>query len=64
MDGWHRFYGIIASQINGIILKQAHEITCLSLKIDENLTWKGHIEHIKKKVATNLHVIKKSQSIC
>ena len=50
--------------INGITLKQAHEVTCLGFKIDENLTWKGYIEHIKKKVATNLCVIKKSQSIC
>ena len=45
--------------VNGITLEQAHEVTCLSLKIDENLTWTVHIEHIKKKVATNLRAVKK-----
>ena len=45
--------------MNGIALKQAHEIKCLGLKIDESLTWKGHIEDIKRKVSTNLHILKK-----
>jgi hypothetical protein len=29
--------------IDGIALQQVHEVTCLGLKIDENLTWKGHV---------------------
>ena len=48
---------------NGITLKQAHEVTCLGLKIDANLTWKGQIKNIKKKVATNLLVIKKAKEV-
>ena len=47
--------------VNGISLKQADEVTCLGLKIDENLTWKGHIESIKKKVTTSLRIMKKTK---
>lgn len=47
--------------INGIALKQVHEVTCLGLKIDQNLTWKGHVETIKKKIITNLRVMKKAK---
>ena len=36
--------------INDIALKQANETTCLGLKIDKNLTWKGHIKNITKSV--------------
>ena len=50
--------------VNGITLKQAHEVSCLGLKIDENLTWKGHIEHIKKESCNKFTHYKKSQSIC
>ena len=47
--------------LNGIALKQAKEVTCLGLKIDENLTWKGHVKNITKKVSTNLRIIKKAK---
>ena len=47
--------------INGITFKQVHESKCLGLVIDENLTWKGHIDHIKKKVITGLRSLKKAK---
>ena len=36
--------------LNGVALKQTHEVKCLGLIIDENLTWKSHIENVVKKV--------------
>lgn len=47
--------------VNGITLKQTDEIKCLGIKIDENLTWKSQIDTIKKKVATNLRVMRKAK---
>ena len=47
--------------INGITFKQVQEAKCLGLVIDKNLTWKGHIDHIKKKVATGLRILKKAK---
>ena len=45
--------------INGITFKQVQQAKCLGLVIDEHLTWKGHIDHIKKKVITGLRILKK-----
>ena len=45
--------------VNGISLKRTHEVKCLGLIIDENLTWKSHIDSVKKKVSTNLRIMKK-----
>ena len=60
--------------IDGIALQQVHEglrsqnpqNTCLGLKIDENLTWKGDVQNIKNKIIknkiiTNLRVMKKAK---
>jgi hypothetical protein len=48
--------------IDGIALQQVHEVTCLGLlKVDENLTWKGHVQNIKNKIITNLRVTKKAK---
>ena len=42
--------------IDGIALQQVYEVTSLGLKIDENLTWIGHVQNIKNKIITNLRV--------
>ena len=47
--------------LNGVALKQTHEVKCLGLIIDENLTWKSHIENVVKKVKSSLRILKKAK---
>ena len=47
--------------INGISLRQTESLKCLGLTVDNNLTWKKHIENITKKIKTNLAVMRKAK---
>ena len=47
--------------INDIFIQQVNEAKCLGLKIDDHLTWKDHVEKIKKKITTNLRVMKNAK---
>ena len=44
-------------------LKRSHETKCLGVYIDDNLTWKCHVEHIRKKISRSLGVLRKIKQI-
>ena len=41
----------ISIKINGEVLEQCESYKYLGVILDENLTWKHHVEHISKKIA-------------
>ena len=47
---------------DGNSIKQVEFTKSLGVQIDENLTWNVHIEHISKKIASCIGILKKSKS--
>ena len=43
-------------------IKQVEFTKSLGVNIDENLTWNAHIEHISKKIASCIDILKRSRS--
>ena len=46
-------------EIDGVAIEQVHKIKFLGVTIDDKLSWKPHITHVKYKVARSLAVINK-----
>ena len=42
---------------NSIKIKRENSVRCLGVIIDENLTWKNHIEVIENKISKNIGVL-------
>ena len=53
----------ISLSIDGLVLNRTSEAKCLGVMIDNNLTWRYHIENIKKKISCNLGILKKIKHI-
>lgn len=46
-------------QIDGNIIKKVEKTKSLGVFIDENLTWKPHIDHISKKISSGIGALKR-----
>lgn len=53
----------VALLIQGSKIERTHEIMFLGVLIDEQLTWKSHIEHVKKKVSQTVAVLHKVKGL-
>ncbi len=47
---YHKYTHRVPIVLNGTILKQVKGTTFLGIHIDENLTWKGHINNVASKI--------------
>ena len=45
--------------INGIKLKRKNSTLFLGVKLDDKLSWKDHVQHIKLKIAKNIGILRK-----
>ena len=64
IGSWQRISSLTDSlslSINGIALKQTHALKCLGLTIDDNLTYKHHIDNVIKRVKSNLSIMRKAK---
>ena len=43
--------------LNNIEVKRKNSVKCLGVIIDENLTWKNHIEVVENKISKNIGVL-------
>jgi hypothetical protein len=50
-------------EIDGVAIEQVHKIKFLGVTIDDKLSWKPHITHVKYKVARSLAVINKAKQV-
>ena len=50
-------------KINDTEIKRKHSLKFLGVIIDENLTWKTHIEHLESKIAKNVGVLFKASKV-
>ena len=53
----------ITITINGTPLKHVHTCKHLGVIVDENLIWRNHIDHVRRKALAGVHVIKKVKNI-
>ena len=53
----------ITVTINGTPLKRVHTCKHLGVIVDENITWRNHIDHVRRKALAGVHVIKKVKNI-
>jgi len=49
--------------LNGAEIKRKTSTKCLGIYVDENLTWKTHIEHIVTKISAGLFVLRKLKTV-
>jgi len=56
------FHGLPSFTIDSNSIKQVEFTKSLGVYIDENLTWNVHIEHIYKKIASCIGILKRSRS--
>jgi len=47
--------------LNNDEIKREHSIKNLGILLDENLTWKSHINAIENKVSNNLGIVRKAK---
>ena len=53
----------ITLSINNTNIERVNEIKFLGIMLDENLTWKSHINYVKNKVSKSLFILNKSKYI-
>ena len=49
----------IALSIDGVDIERVHEFRFLGVILDDKLTWKSHIAHVKSKVSKSIFILNK-----